>query len=364
MGLRELGVVVPLERYWQYWSAKLIPAVLEGGRQVATQVGIPLKTRPQSTATLESYCARANVRRIGNTGSWPQSQTSKLHRKGSLLPRQDVGMEASQLSERGLNTTVKCKEAIATKPCWCCAGHVGHAASTTREAQQVIPNLRIFQLANTANYGDLFGSPLLAISRTKGICTGGRAQDLIVAMGFDSAAKGDEGSVVNGGLRNCRGNNGTGEPQPELRQDALPMAQATKDLCRGPSKQAIVSKTWGNVKPGGRRQHRQLNAAALQRRDNTQRFQQKLLDNCMAGHHERTSLLPSCNGLDDLVVEEHLGGHVRGVDVFQPATQTRNDLTHASQKTVAVDRIVGISLVVGQADAVSVLAVALRPLSM
>ena len=27
MGLRELGVVVPLERYWQYWSAKLIPAV-------------------------------------------------------------------------------------------------------------------------------------------------------------------------------------------------------------------------------------------------------------------------------------------------------------------------------------------------
>jgi len=83
----------------------------------------------------------------------------------------------------------------------------------------------------------------------------------------------------------------------------------------------------------------------------------------MAGHHERTSLLPSCNGLDDLVVEEHLGGHVRGVDVFQPATQTRNDLTHASQKTVAVNRIVGIPLVIGQADAVSVMAVALHPLS-
>jgi hypothetical protein len=28
-----------------------------------------------------------------------------------LLPRQGVGMEASQLSERGLNATVKCKEA-------------------------------------------------------------------------------------------------------------------------------------------------------------------------------------------------------------------------------------------------------------
>ena len=106
MGLRERGVVVPLERYWQYWSAKLIPAVLEGNRQVATKVGIPLKTRPQSIATLESCCTRANVRRIGNTGSRPQSQASKLHREGSLLPRQGVGMEASQLSERGLNATV------------------------------------------------------------------------------------------------------------------------------------------------------------------------------------------------------------------------------------------------------------------
>jgi hypothetical protein len=48
-----------------------------------------------------------------------------------------------------------------------CAGHVGHAASATREAQQVVPNLRIFQLANTSNYVDLFGSPLLAISNTK-----------------------------------------------------------------------------------------------------------------------------------------------------------------------------------------------------
>jgi hypothetical protein len=119
MGLRELGVVVPLERYCQYWSAKLIPAVLEGNRQVATKVGIPLKTRPQSIATLEGCCTRANVRRIGNTGSGPQSQASKLHREGSLLPRQGVGMEASQLSERGLNATVKCKEAIAAKPCWC-----------------------------------------------------------------------------------------------------------------------------------------------------------------------------------------------------------------------------------------------------
>ena len=91
MGLRELGVVVPLERYCQYWSAKLIPAVLEGNRQVATKVGIPLKTRPQSIATLESCCTRANVRRIGNTGSGPQSQASKLHREGSLLPRQASG---------------------------------------------------------------------------------------------------------------------------------------------------------------------------------------------------------------------------------------------------------------------------------
>ena len=94
------------------------------------------------------------------------------------------------------------------------------------EIQEVLSNLGIPQLINIFNYIDSFGSPLLTINNTKSIRTNRKTQDLIVAISLDGAAQGREAGIINRSLRNNRDNNGTREPQPELKKDSLPISQA------------------------------------------------------------------------------------------------------------------------------------------
>ena len=74
-------------------------------------------------------------------------------------------------------------------------------------------------------------------------------------------------------------------------------------------------------------------------------------------------MLSTSNRLEDLTMEEDVGGNVCGVYVFQPAAQARHNFPHACQEHMAVDRVVGIPLVIGKANPVKVVAVMVLPLA-
>ena len=104
------------------------PGSLQGSAQI--------EKNPQGPTPLKCRSARADISCIGNGSSRPQSQTTKLDREDILLPGQGVGMEAHQLSEGSMDTSIKSMEATTTKAC-------SHTFSATGEAQQVVPDLGI-----------------------------------------------------------------------------------------------------------------------------------------------------------------------------------------------------------------------------
>ena len=83
----------------------------------------------------------------------------------------------------------------------------------------------------------------------------------------------------------------------------------------------------------------------------------------MASHHEGASLLSTSKTLNNLIMEEDVGGNVCGVCVFQPAAQARHNFPHTCQEHMVVDRVVGIPLVIGKANPVQVIAVMVLPLA-
>lgn len=62
-------------------------------------------------------------------------------------------------------------------------------------------------------------------------------------------------------------------------------------------------------------------------------------------------------------MEENVGGNVCGVYVFQPVAQARHNFPHTCPEHMAVDRVVGIPLVIRKANPVQVVAVMVLPLA-
>ena len=51
------------------------------------------------------------------------------------------------------------------------------------------------------------------------------------------------------------------------------------------------------------------------------------------------------------MMKKHLGINISGINVLQPAGKTWSDLLHACQKGMAIDHIVSIAFIIGQAYA-------------
>ena len=131
-----------------------------------------------------------------------------------------------------------------------------------------------------------------------------------------------------------------------LWHDGTEVAKCSKDLCSGTGQHAVISKAWRYVEACNRFQAWQGYQGARRRLSQVKGLQKQL--------HGRQRAV------------ENLGRSVCRVYVFQPPTSARCNFLHADKEGVPVHNVVGICLVVSEAQAVGVCRITLlrTPLQM